>query len=139
MLREHLLKLTDFTVLLDTELWKDEEGHQGKSPFDATFFWRDLQSSKTLEYWDFLVANAQWFNAISAQALDDARTIVKEHDRNSSIILLENMLSCCACRKALGLGVAAIEMEMPAKHSSVMWKEARIPAPAASAEAGKQQ
>ena len=52
MLLENFLKLTDFTVLLDSDLWHDEEGNQGDSPFDATFRGRDLLSTKTLEYWD---------------------------------------------------------------------------------------
>ncbi len=140
MLREHFLKLTDFTVLLDADLWRDEEGKPGDSPFDAMFRGRDLLSSKTLEYWDFLVANAPWYNAISGPALDDARALAKEHDRQSSIIKLENILSRCASRKVRGLGVAALEVDGPCKRRRVMWKEARSP-PAADRDtvAGKQQ
>jgi hypothetical protein len=38
-----------------------------------------------------LVANAPWFNAISSQALDDAKALAKEHDQQSSIIKLEKV------------------------------------------------
>jgi hypothetical protein len=133
MLREHFFKLTDFTILLDSDLWRDEEGNQGDSPFDASFRGRDLLSSKTLEYWDFLVANAPWFNAISSQALDDAKALAKEHDQQSSIIKLENILSRCASKKPRGLGATALELDGPAKRRRVMWREARSP------DADKQQ
>ena len=37
MLKENFLKLTDFNLLLDADLWRDENGKQGNSPFDAVF------------------------------------------------------------------------------------------------------
>ena len=136
MLLELFFKLTDFTILLDSDLWRDEEGNQGESPFDAMFRGSDLLSSRTLEYWDFLVSNAPWFNAISGQAVDDARALAKEHDKQSSIICLENMLSPCACRKLCSK--SALEFDGPAKRCQVMWSEERSPAVAAAAS-GKQQ
>ena len=129
MLREHFLKLTDFTILLDSDYWQDEDGKPGASPFDATFSGRDLLSSKTLEYWDFLVSNLPWFNAISSQALDDAKTIAKVHDKQSSIIRLENVLARCASRKMLGLSAGALQLQEPAKRRRVMWREAKSPPP----------
>ncbi len=100
----------------------------------------DLLSSKTVtvEYWDFLVSNAPWFNAISSQALDDAKTIEQEHDKQSSIILLKNVLVCCASKKMLGLSAGALQLQEPAKRHQVMWREVRSPSHC-DTDAGKQQ
>jgi hypothetical protein len=105
MLKENFLKLTDFNLLLD-----------------AVFCDRDLLSTKTLEYWDFLVSNAPWFNAVSAQALEDAKICSKDHDRESSIIHLENILSRCAGQ---GKGRSVSFHEEPAKRRRMVWKEVR--------------
>ena len=122
MLKENFLKLTDFNLLLDADLWRDENGKQGNSPFDAVFCDRYLLSTKTLEYWDFLVSNAPWFNAVSAQALEDAKICSKDHDRESSIIHLENILSRCA---GPGKGRSVSFHEEPAKRRRMVWKEVR--------------
>ncbi len=37
MVLEHFLKLTDFTVLLDSEPWCNKDSNQGESCFDTVF------------------------------------------------------------------------------------------------------
>ncbi len=76
MVLEHFLKLMDFTVLLDSELWHSKDCNTGESPFNTVFLGSDLLSSKTLEYWDFLEANTQWFNTVNAHALKDSKMIL---------------------------------------------------------------
>ena len=67
------------------------------------------------------------------QLLASCKALAKEHDQQSSIIKLENILSSCASKKPRGLGATALELDGPAKRCRVMWKEARSP------DADKQQ
>ena len=51
-------RLTDFKVLLDPESWGVSDG--GESPFDCEVAGCEVLTSKTLAYWDFLVAHSPW-------------------------------------------------------------------------------
>ena len=56
----------------------------GCSPFEAEFESFNLLSSKLLEYIDFLVANAPWYNSFSALAMDSTRDIEIFHQNVKS-------------------------------------------------------
>eukprot|EP00961_Rhodomonas_salina_P049628 667076-Rhodomonas_salina.1 len=52
-----------------------------------------LFSSKTIQYLDFLVANAPWFNSTATkQALDSITGMEKDHDERPALLELRKVL-----------------------------------------------
>ena len=63
------MKLTDFGNITDPANWLPPEEGNIACPFDAVFEDIDLLSDRMLQYWDFLVANAPFFNLWHGDAI----------------------------------------------------------------------
>eukprot|EP00961_Rhodomonas_salina_P026829 362414-Rhodomonas_salina.1 len=86
-------KCITFDVLCNPKYWRDVKNPTllGKSPFYSVAARR-----KTVQYLDFLVANAPWFNSTATeQALDSITGMEKDHDKRPALSVL-----CKVLRKA---------------------------------------
>ena len=93
--------LIDMDFLLKKEHWKQAEtGDPGKSPADACLNLVlkpgddpkvesiDLLSGRLLQYFDFLVANAPWFNGVHHDAYLSVNEFDDKHDEGAATVEL---------------------------------------------------
>jgi hypothetical protein len=93
-------KLTDFSRLTDPDSWLDEGGGPGTSPFDCSLHGRDMLTGKMLEYWDFLMANAPFYNTVNMDVMDELTGSEFEHNSTANMLALEKILKMRYEKKA---------------------------------------
>jgi hypothetical protein len=89
LFEECFSKLIDFERLVDPTWWVTPNGEPGESPFDCSFFTgdnaRDILCGKLLQYLDFLVANAPWFNGTNSNALESVEGLDSQHESDAAM------------------------------------------------------
>ena len=82
----------DMEHLVNRALWRTSKGAQGKSPAQCVLSHPDFPATKTesgglslctpqlMTYFDFLVANAPWYNAVEGEGLTSCAALDDEHE-----------------------------------------------------------